>query len=121
MPEKRKFMRFGVLLDAIFRGNTSGNAKINDFSRQGLGMITEEELREGENLEIEMNLPGDNIPIICQGEIAWTKKLDPERGKNKCGIEIKEIESKDRGRILEYIYKKWILSNEKKYNEPEVG
>lgn len=113
MSEKRKFMRFAVLLDAIFRGGVSGSAKVNNFSRHGLGIITEEDLETGEEFELELSIPGDNIPVICQGEIAWKKRYDADQAKNKCGFLIKDIDSKDRGRLLEHVYKKWIVSSER--------
>lgn len=112
MSEKRNFMRFGVLFDAMFRGSTTGAAKVNNFSKQGLGLITDGEVQQGEKLEIEMNIPGDNVPVICQGEIAWTKRLASEQNKNKCGVKIENMEGKDRGRVLEYIYSRWIMSSD---------
>jgi len=116
MGEKRKFIRFDVLLDAICRRKGFLNRfKINNFCREGVGVLSDEALDRGENVEIEMMIPGDNIPIIFEGQIAWTSSSSKEGSSHKSGAKFKKINSEDRGRMLEHIYKKWIMV--KKENE----
>lgn len=109
MGEKRKFIRFDVLLDAICRRkNGLTKFKVNNFCRDGVGILSEETLDTGEEVEVEMMIPGDNVPIIFAGQIAWAGASSSGAGKHGSGIKFKKINSEDRGRILEYIYKKWI-------------
>ncbi|MDP8259236.1 MAG: PilZ domain-containing protein [Candidatus Aadella gelida] len=114
MSEKRRFIRFDILLDAICRRKGSlKKLKVNNFCRDGVGVLSDEALDQGEDLELEMMIPGDNIPIIFEGQIAWVGGTLPGEADHQGGIKFKKIKSEDRGRILEYIYKKWITAKEK--------
>jgi len=81
---------------------------VMDFSREGLGVLSDDFIEKGENLEIEMLIPGDNIPIIVSGEIAWTKQETSQNGKYKGGIKLNKVNNKDVGKILSLIYGKWL-------------
>ena len=109
MKEKRKHLRFNVLLDALCRlEESSKKLTISDFSREGLGILSNEPIPRGKELEIELLIPGDNLPVIVSGEIAWTEK---ERSKGKCyksGVKLKKISKSDRTHVLSYIYKKMV-------------
>jgi hypothetical protein len=107
MSEKRKYMRFNVFLDALCRiGDTLNRLKVNDFSREGAGLLSRDYIPAGENIEIELNIPGDNIPITIMGEIVWTRDVAHGDTPHKCGLKIKKIANSDRNRILDHIYKK---------------
>jgi len=115
MEERRKYMRFDVLLDAILgRSGKKKKMKVNNFSRDGLGIVSDEKISEGEDVEIELMIPGDNIPVIVTGEIAWTVKNGAEEPVFKSGVKVKKIKSADRSKILQYVYDKWMRSKEKK-------
>jgi hypothetical protein len=108
--EKRRYMRFNVLLDAICRKN--GNRKklkVNNFCKEGVGILSKESFNQGENVEIELMIPGDNIPVVLHGEIAWSN--DPIIGNihHKSGMKFHKVSNEDRSRILEYIYHRWIM------------
>ncbi len=109
MGEKRKHMRFNVLMDAIFRkGGASKQFKVNNFSREGIGVLSEESLDEGEDVEVELMIPGDNMPVIFEGKIAWVSGSVSDSAKYRGGIQFKNLSSGDRGRLMEYIYQKWL-------------
>ena len=109
MGEKRRYMRFNVLMDAICRrGGFSKKLKVNNFSKEGVGLLSEESLNAGEDIEIEMMIPGDNMPVLFTGEVAWTVDSKSGDTKHKSGLKFKEIKNSDRSRILGYIYQKWI-------------
>jgi c-di-GMP-binding flagellar brake protein YcgR len=110
MGEKRKYMRFNVLMDAICRtGGALKKLKISDFSKEGVGVLSNEAFEEGENVEMELMIPGDNVPVILQGEVAWAKSPFEESVKYKSGVKFKNMTNGDKSRILEYIYQKWIM------------
>lgn len=110
MDEKRQFMRFNVILDAMCRRNgKTKKLQINNFSKEGLGILARERFDEGEDVDIELMIPGDNIPIICEGEVAWSQGPDMDSAQHKTGIRFKNISGGDKGRILEYIYQNWIV------------
>jgi hypothetical protein len=108
--DKRKYMRFDILLDAFCRGgNGTKKLKVNNFSREGAGLCGSDRLREGEDVEIEVSIPGDNIPVVISGQIAWSTDSKSKGDEYEHGVKFKEIKDSDRGKILEYIYKKWMM------------
>ena len=114
MGEKRKYMRFNVFLDAICRtGGALKKLKINNFSKEGVGILSEEIFGEGEDLEIEMMIPGDNIPVLFHGKVAWADATGSDNTQNRGGLKFETIKNEDRGKILEYIYQKWIMPAKK--------
>ncbi len=111
MREKRNYMRFDVLMEAFFgKNNDKKHVTVKNFSRDGLGVASGENIKRGENVEIEMLIPGDNIPVIVTGEIAWTIPQESGSKVHEGGVKIKQIKSDDRSRILNYIYTKWMKS-----------
>ena len=103
-------MRFNVIMDAILkRGDSSKKLKVNNFSKEGVGLLSREPLEEGQELEIEMTIPGDNVPVIFNGEVAWAASSTSDTADYKGGVHFKNISNEDKSRILEYIYRKWII------------
>ena len=110
MGEKRKYMRFNVFMDALCRrAEAAGKLKVSNFSREGMGIISREPFKEGEDVQIELMIPGDNIPVLLEGEVAWAKDPVTDNSQYKGGVRFKKIANGDRSRILEYIYQKWIM------------
>ncbi|MGB2601292.1 MAG: PilZ domain-containing protein [Candidatus Omnitrophota bacterium] len=108
--EKRRYMRFNVLLDAICRKNgNQKKLKVNNFSKEGVGILSKESFSEGENVEIELMIPGDNVPVLLQGEIAWSSDPIVDNIHHKSGMKFQKVSNEDRSRILEYIYHKWMM------------
>ncbi|MFH1847477.1 MAG: PilZ domain-containing protein [Candidatus Omnitrophota bacterium] len=110
MAEQRKYMRFNVLMDAICRtGGMFKKLKINNFSKEGIGIIGKHSFKQGESLELEMTIPGDNVPVVLEGEVAWASDPVSDSSQYKGGIKFKKISNDDKSRILEYIYQEWIM------------
>ncbi len=98
-------MRFNVFLDALFRKEgVLKKLKINDFSREGAGLLSKDYIPAGEDIEIELMIPGDNMPIIIMGEIVWANDSAYGNALHKSGLKIKKIDNSDRNRILDHIY-----------------
>lgn len=110
MEDNRKYMRFNVIFDALCRTRDFlKNLKVDNFSREGLGVVSDQPLPEDSDVEIEFLIPGDNIPVIVSGQIAWTSDKPADGKLYKSGVKLNKINNTDRGRILNYIYKKWML------------
>ena len=115
MGEKRRYMRFNMLLNGICRrSGISKKLTISDFSKEGVGIKSGEVLSEGEDVEVEMMIPGDNIPVVVAGQIAWTNEVEQDDGTYKSGMKFKRVSGEDKSRILEYIYQNWIIPAENK-------
>jgi c-di-GMP-binding flagellar brake protein YcgR len=108
--EKRRYIRFNMFLDAFLRTKGSNKkTRIKDFSREGMGIASEDFISSGEEVELEFTIPGDNIPIVVTGQIAWTSGQEEERSSEyRSGVLLDKISNSDRGKILDFIYKKWM-------------
>ena len=111
MKEKRKFMRFGILLDMKYRvphKAIDGLAQSKDISREGIGCYIGEKLPVGMKVQLEINIPGEVIPMFAQGEVVWFEELDAAKGANfNSGVKIIKMDSADKNKLLEYAYNQW--------------
>ncbi len=121
MSDKRKHIRFNIFLDAMAHvGGAIKKLKINNFSKDGIGILSQETFNEGEDVEIEFMIPGDNIPIILEGEIAWASDPTVPGSRHASGVKLKQKSDAQRSRLLGYIYKKWLNSPEEKGKAKET-
>ena len=113
MTERRKFLRFQTALNAlceIFAERRK--APVKNISKEGALLVLDKQLREGTELNLSMDVPGDNVPIFASCEVAW-QKGPLENNTYETGVRFKRIDSSDRGRLLEYIYVQWLRLIEK--------
>ena len=105
--DKRNYRRFPLFAE-IFHCAVAEKKHIkigvNDISCDGLGVSSDEKLRRGDVLELELKVPGDDIPIFAVGEVAW---VVPDRGKKdtcRAGIRLTRIERNDKNRIVKFLH-----------------
>lgn len=105
--ERRKSKRFSTILDIEYRTLTHnpiyGNVSCRDLSKGGLSFHSKNHIEKGTNVELKMNVPGDNMPVFANGTVAWAEG-------SKTGVKLTRIERADQVRILEHIYKEWLQS-----------
>ena len=110
MTERRRFLRFETALNAlcdIMSDKTKASCKVKNLSKEGALIIADKKLREGTELNLTMDVPGDNVPIFASCEVAW-QKSPSGNNKYETGVRFKKIENSDKGRLLEYIYTQWL-------------
>ncbi len=78
-----------------------------NISTGGVCVILERGLLKNTPVEIELSLPDDPVPVICEGKIAWSIRRG-EYSKRKSlqfdtGIEFNEITDEDKGRLKRII------------------
>ena len=120
MTEKRRFLRFETALSA-FCETASGKIKaatnVKNISKEGALLLIDKPVREGTGLNLSMDIPGDNVPIVAAGRVAWQKEVKRSGGHSiyETGVKFIDINNVDKGRLLEYIYTQWlrILDNVK--------
>lgn len=110
MTERRKFLRFATALRALC-GMASEKRKasyeVKNISKEGALIITDKKLREGDELSLAMDVPGDNVPVFASCQVAWQKSLE-NNGPYETGLKFTKIDNSDKGRLLEYIYLQWL-------------
>ncbi len=114
MVERRRFMRFDVLFDALCkRSGALKKFKVENFSREGIGIVSDDEFDLGEQVDLEMSIPGDNVPVVMSGEVAWADEGALDMSGFKGGLKFEKIENTDRSRILDYVYSRWLMPKKK--------
>ena len=102
--EKRAHMRFparmpinytlacGPINYALACGPTAiddkSNAKTNDISAEGLGLLTDEELVPGESIQICMQMVDNNEKILVRGKVVWSTMIEP--GTYRVGLKLED-------------------------------
>jgi len=80
--ERREDIRIDTDLQAEYwaKGSSkqTGAAEIQDFSRKGLKMLFAEPVEAGEQIDLSLTVPGDNIPIFATAEVAWTDEQEKQ-------------------------------------------
>lgn len=115
MSEKRRFLRFDVLLDAFcHKAGQKRDLKIKNLSKEGIGVVSTYPLGPGEKVGIEMNIPGDNVPIVLQGEVAWASAPAQDNCHYHGGVRFQNLGNDEKARLLEYVYNRWIIPPDKK-------
>ena len=116
MTERRRFLRFETALNAlcdIISDKSRASYKVKNLSKEGALIITDKRLREGAEINLTMDVPGDNIPIFASCEVAWQKSMI-DRSVYETGVKFKKLDNPDKGRLLEYIYTQWLKLLDKK-------
>lgn len=111
MKERRKLMRIIADLETEYwaKGPSmmAGQARIRDFSREGLGVLFPQPVRSGEHVDFTMRVPGDNIPIFATAEVTWSGE-GAEDGKTGAGLRFVSIKPLDLARLLDFVYSGWL-------------
>ena len=108
MTERRKFLRFQTAISAlcdIF--SEKRKAPVKNISKEGALIVLDKKLKEGTELNLSMDVPGDNVPIFASCEVAW-QKGPLHDNTYETGVKFKKIDNSDKGRLLEYIYLQWL-------------
>lgn len=68
-------------------------AQIKNVSTEGLCFHTSEHLHEGDDLDLEVFIPGLDEPVNLRGEVSWINQT-PEDGGFDTGVKLIQIEGK---------------------------
>ena len=104
MLEKRKFVRLKAPIGVTYklikkhRKQRSHSSFIEDLSAGGLSLTVKEDLRQGDLLEMTIQIPHLREAVQAIGEVAW---IFPSR---KIGVRFRDVESSDLKHVLEYIH-----------------
>ena len=111
IKERRKFMPFTTELEAEYWAKgpsmTKGQAQVKDFSREGVGILLADPIKEGEHVDLTLKVPGDNVPIFATGEVAWAEAKRTREGI-EAGLRLLSIKPLDLARLLDFVYSRWL-------------
>ncbi|HLD83190.1 MAG TPA: PilZ domain-containing protein [Candidatus Omnitrophota bacterium] len=98
--ERRSFSRYPVNLPLKFFSMYYGQGQAKDISPIGLGMVTNEELKRKEHLEIWIQVPGDG-PLYTKGYVVWSRKN--ELNQYELGIVLDDIDLVAMSRLIKKV------------------
>lgn len=109
MTERRRFLRFDTALNAlceVVSEKRKVSYAVKNISKEGALVIADKKFGEGAELNIAMDVPGDNVPVFASCQVAWQKSL--KDSAYETGLRFIKIDNSDKGRLLEYIYLQWL-------------
>jgi len=116
VTERRKFLRFETAINAfcdIVSQKCKASYKVRNLSKEGALILIDKQLTEGDEINLSMDVPGDNIPIYATCQVAWQKGAEDYKAY-ETGVRFTRINNLDKGRLLEYIYSQWLKLLDKK-------
>ena len=112
MTERRKFVRFDTVMNALcaIGRDIKKSCRIGNISKEGALLLLDTPLDQGSELNLSVDVPGDNVPIFLSCSVAWQKEtiMEPKGRVYETGVKFTKIDSFDKGRFLEYIYSQWL-------------
>ncbi len=108
MEEKRRFVRIDwpvvVHYKTLEEPATQDQIVGSDISEGGLSFTVYEKLLKGTNLDMEVQVPFDSMPIFAKARIVWIKKTGEEHANVfEVGVEFIEVDPEDQKRLKMYI------------------
>jgi len=85
-------------------------ATVHNISREGLKLIINfMNLQPGSNVELKIFVPEKKISTLLSGEVTWNKFIDD---KLEVGLKITEIDEAFRNEVLNWVFPKWLKTEE---------
>ena len=104
MQDRRRSPRLDVVLKVRFdRREDFQNALIHNISQTGVYLATDAPFDVGYQFAIEIDLPNDKGQIKGKCEVIWVNEIEAEDYPKGMGVQIVELEPKDRELLEEYL------------------
>lgn len=105
LPERRRFIRIEIPLKVAIKADGKVAEVITkNISPIGMRFETSKELKNTEILEMSLSIPTSDIPVHLKGRVVWQNKTTLEdSAPYDVGIEIMEIEDKNKNVFLKYL------------------
>jgi c-di-GMP-binding flagellar brake protein YcgR len=109
--ERRRFVRLNSAVDIQYNLLEKEPAerlktKSRNISAGGICIIASEKLEIDDILVISITVPGETLPVVTKGRVAWIKpfEIGKEGQHFDVGIEFIEISPEDRKKIEQYVF-----------------
>ncbi len=115
--ERRRLLRLDTALNAlceIVSEKCKRLYKVKNISSEGALVLTDKRFGQGAEINLSMDVPGDNVPIFAACQVAWQREGLDNPGPYETGLRFTKIDNSDRGRLLEYTYLQWLKILERK-------
>lgn len=121
--DKRKYLRFQCTLPAdIIQLEPDkrfvSEAKIDEFSREGIRLVLTLNLKPGSILDLSMRLPNTEETASLSGEVIWSRGRD---SSIEIGLKIKEMDARTKAEVFDFLYKHWLEAKTKEIKKSLTG
>ncbi|MGB2630155.1 MAG: PilZ domain-containing protein [Candidatus Omnitrophota bacterium] len=105
LPERRRYVRIEAPLKVkLASGGKSYEVTSKDISPVGVRLEIGEKLKEAEGLSLSVSLPDVAKPVRIKGKLVWQAKTSLEdKAPYDVGVEIVEVDDKDKSSFLKYV------------------
>jgi len=121
--ERRKFKRFDAYMSVKYQTPESEEVKgislSKDLSREGLKMNSSYDLKTGDLLDLEIDIPDDPKPVKTTAKVMWSRPAEGQNQGYDQGIRFVMMDPVDKFRILDYAYNHWLETKINDFADPE--
>jgi Tfp pilus assembly protein PilZ len=100
----KRFSMFTKVFSCRLSEKKCVNLVVKDISTTGIGMRLDSKFEKGDIIELEIIVPGDDIPIFVAGEIAWIVPEKNGKGTYLAGVRLVRIERNDKNRLVKFLH-----------------
>lgn len=94
MEDNRIFERFQARFPLRFLNlsdNREGQARTQDISAKGVGIVTKDKLMPNTPLEMWLDIPDRGEPLYMRGEVVWSKSQGQDEYRTGINLEKAEL------------------------------
>ncbi len=110
--EKRSFVRWRIQRPVRYKVASPKNdeaeekmALLRDISFSGAQISLLENVRLNENMDLLLEITGEENPIPCQGKIVWQDFLQEQDKRHFiCGVTFTKLEDRDKEKIFKCVW-----------------
>jgi len=122
--ERRKFKRFDAYMSVKFKlaekgDDIKGISLSKDLSRDGLKMNSNENVKIGTVVDLEIDIPDDPKPVKTTGKVVWSRASEGRNQGYDQGVRFIMMDPVDKFRILDYAYNHWLETKVNDFVDPE--
>lgn len=104
MDEWRKAARVGLVSEVQVQRVVPEAGEVvawgTDLSEGGIGLLTNSQLQVGEEIALQIAVPGSEAPISVKGLVVWAKAAKPGL---RVGVRFREVEALSGAQILQLV------------------
>jgi c-di-GMP-binding flagellar brake protein YcgR len=113
MIESRKYIRLRAPIGLVYRilrknkKNKEVLTLVINISGGGLSLISKDDLRQGDLLDLKIHIPHLKEPIHAIGEVVWffvDSARDKDKAAKEAGVRFRDLAPRDLNKILEYVH-----------------
>jgi len=106
--ERRTYLRLKTALNVAYTAADNDKirkATVEDISAEGLRLLSpDKSLKEGDALEMKLEIPGGDNPVHANGRVIWKRRLSLEdAAPYTIGVELVEIEEDNKNTFLKFV------------------